>query len=803
MVTSPGEWIRDLDFWRCLSAKHKQQYIEVTQAPPMDRSAGFKDIHTVLWRKVKKKKIALAIVLFVKMALNVWSTFIKRPPLYERLPWDEKAALLVNFEDTAIAIIQDGLLKTCWKMDTEVNNATNFIPSHCLPDTTLINVKDIGDGWACNCRRTQYLDWLGFAVALGEQLVMAIALLSTLAGFTLFVVCKSNPILMGRPSWFMDFPRLLAAFSMMKMIRIANPTLLRRLPIALKRNLLNRFGHGFVEFLSHGVNTHFVNFIAVVVALFCITFAVSAIVLMFVELFWVALQPPSMWSKGQFLQFLNTLNRMAAIIDVDELEMDQLFLFRYGGADASWQTEELYKTRTYLHLMLLKLTHGKFVRDRKERFKGWIVLSVMRAADIQKLWLNADEEDADGKRVQREVLMMNKLNDPLYWPPVGSDPVYRAKSIGPHPLEELRKTEASKDLRPMYFMENLRSYRLWLEDGKAKPVHLYDQHGALQPGGPLQCVEPRIEHLRDLIADLRAEGNSAANLELILKLQREIEDLQKIGTRSESLAKKMPSAQHDALTEQQQVFQRFGRVLSHRKADNHGHLDNYLRELARLEAEDTGRPVADLRTEALEVFMMLRRMEVRDIAQLEQGVAALGCEMSLNSARQFATHREQLLLKTQSVVNEVTNFLKLRPTKQEVTETAHQDVHVDMEIKVDKVLKSVERDPTMTTHAKNLQRLHQKLRTRLPRSNSRALSQTAPGSSYSASSISFAGTFSSRGGATPSGKSARNTLSPHSQNETLSELAMVDLPRLQELPSPTPDHHRPLIAGSWESHESA
>merc|ERR1719329_619848 len=104
----------------------------------------------------------------------------------------------------------------------------------------------------------------------------------------------------------------------------------------------------------------------------------------------------------------------------------------------------------------------------------------------------------------------------------------------------------SADPRLSYFLENMQSYRMWMEEGGTGALWFYDEHGELTHGGAREAVAPRIAQLSDQLQAVLSDGiglqdglSSPLNkgmtrrqLEHAAKLEAEIEDLRLIDQRN-------------------------------------------------------------------------------------------------------------------------------------------------------------------------------------------------------------------------------------------------------------------------------
>eukprot|EP00929_Paragymnodinium_shiwhaense_P014241 TRINITY_DN122135_c0_g1_i1.p1 TRINITY_DN122135_c0_g1~~TRINITY_DN122135_c0_g1_i1.p1 ORF type:complete len:837 (-),score=159.41 TRINITY_DN122135_c0_g1_i1:3-2513(-) len=637
MAPSAGECLREIDYWRQLSAKHKVQYVEVTQQLPLDPAGGFPDIYDTLWTTVKVKKVFLYLVLMAKIGLNVWTTFLEMDAFWQNPPWREGREMIrTSIAGIANATFHDNhLLRVCWSA-----NATSM-------DVEVDGVSQGEPEWICCSHKNFILSWMAFVVGTVEQLAIGSMSIYVVVGWLVFVIGKQNWLLFRYPSVFLTYPRTLATFSMIKLIRYGNPSLFKRLPDLARWKAVDVLGSGFFRCFAPRVLDCAAVSLAFLGGISCTLLGVGTVLLNILDIFWVALHTPETWDLHQWTKLLAFLNRLSAIVDVDELELKCLYLLRYGGYDAKWQSEEFYRVRSYQHLMILSMQQTKFVASLWDRMSLWIVLATFRAQDLQRLWLSKEAEQRcfDPQRLMKRVLELNSLNDPAHWPPVGSDPYYRLENSAKDPLldpdyEPESRTVSQTSL--MRFLDNLQSYRLWNLAGGRGPLQLYDEEGRLRHGGITDVWRPRLRQLSETIASALSRPATADNLEAALLCQLRLEEL-KCGQREARPRRMSADSANPYGAAGDRAGDADGTIAStiKRTASSSGrrgsvHLEGYLRSLGAKAPRSSANDPAAVRAEALETFMLLQSIGIRDVSQLDAALARQSMPASLDAARDLA-----------------------------------------------------------------------------------------------------------------------------------------------------------------------
>eukprot|EP00930_Biecheleria_cincta_P101303 TRINITY_DN92943_c0_g1_i1.p1 TRINITY_DN92943_c0_g1~~TRINITY_DN92943_c0_g1_i1.p1 ORF type:complete len:807 (+),score=116.92 TRINITY_DN92943_c0_g1_i1:22-2442(+) len=669
MPNSAGEWLRAVHFWRELSATQRFRYVEVTQPLPLDPASGLWHVHDTLWRErsmfQQVKKIVAALILAVRIILNMWSALTTETTLRFHF-YDGGYELRLMESDTANATISVGhhdrdeprgrFCQTvfCWKSDEQ--------QSYCVTK----------QAW-------QNLPTISILIPSLEFIVIAFTSLQVFAGFVSHVVLKRSDCLLNFPSWFLVGPRYLGSFSGVKLLRYANP--------ALFKGVFNDVWNFAIGNLGVHTQKTTLNVLCIVVGivLACayIAFGVAALCTHMTLLFWVAVQGPELWRPKQILQLVSFVNRLAAVVDIDLLQKETLYLFRFGGADVKWQPEELRKVTAFKELLVAKMLIGKFVRTRRDRALGWICLATFQADDLQMLWLNAENEQKQNSfdSVMREVSERNRRLDPPYWPPEGSDPNFRTNdSLDENMADDSSRTD---DFSLAYFLENLSTYKLW--NTLKSPIDqlwFYDSTGELRRGGARMAVQPRLEDLRCSIRKLLVEPYSSSKLELAAKLQAEAENLEALGLRGHSVLHEntidspvleLPSSVHphrlQGLCERSQSCQHGGEgnLDSEQPGEHPGMstvkykatlsrrsrwkrtfcMESYLIELAtKTWSAGTAEENLDLqhlpiqiRSSVVETYAGLKLVQCDTVVQLKRALQALQLSQTLANAQRVVEHR--------------------------------------------------------------------------------------------------------------------------------------------------------------------
>jgi len=574
MPTSPGEWLREVDFWRTLPVEYKELYVEVTSTMPMDRRAGLVDIHSTLWRKHKTEKIALTMVLLVKTVLNCWTTFYNRPvyifDAFSVAGGLEREVPFFNNSGGTLTLISHA---HAWN-STAVSDSSLKLCLHG-EDWSIQGSSTAGE-LKCTTRKDVWLLTLYSMVSIFEQVAVSGLGLSILVGFFLFVVCAYDAVLMRFPFVFFRALNIVSTYSVLHLIHFANPVIAKRLPHEMI-SFWMFLGWKDVPGSENQLRTSVAALSAGLLILFGLALSICGLIMNVYMLSFVVLVVPWKWALSDLLHLVAFVNRMANLVNLDHMEIDRLLLFRYGGSESKWKKgqegqRQSKAAKGFFDLVALKLVSGKFVRSREERLHGFMCLATFRSEDLQRLWLDPDHEKSRDDailRTKEEMQRADALLNPWWyrpsWPPRGSDPNHQRKHCeGLHPLEQLVKDNPEVDHRLSYFLENMQSYRLWLESGKLGEVLLYDASGKLIPSGGQQsangesrtpaqdAVAPRIEQLEQMAADLMLDchgtmGRSSMEaFDQATVIHMEVEDLKLIGTRSQSLAS-AEHKKHDAL----------------------------------------------------------------------------------------------------------------------------------------------------------------------------------------------------------------------------------------------------------------
>lgn len=650
--------------------KQRLNFVEVTQRPPLDYTGGLWDTHTVLWRKQSSSKIVQCLVLFLRIAVNLGGIILYN----HSIPFS--AVYPSNFVGTKDYVGQHHTIEL---FEAETAHATLDIEDQVAKFCTQ---RDTGGFEECFERPATVLLIAMIWVTILERMVIYCTLLQVTAGFLAFVVGGKASVVSYCPAWFLELPKMLGTFSVLKLLRFCNPTLARRLPDDVRRFTVRLFGSKVVNREGFEIMDRVVSLVA------ASTFVIAgacAVLVKLASLFFVVTQGTNSWRAQQYMAFLQLVNQLSAIMDVDSLELHRLYLFRYGGAEATWSGKGLAKETAYQELLIHNIVNGKFMRGFQERLAGWVCMACFNSSDLQKLWLNKDAED--DQSVIDEAMEMNHGYDPLYWPPHGADPDWRRDAKDIKDAQTLQDVLAAKsnlgyDPLHVYFLENLQSYRLWLEEDETCDLMLYDENGDLQrsdaKSAAKACVVPRVRQLSMSMDKLLKPPLTARNLLHAHKLQLQIEDLEKMGSRSQGLVKDGQKVQDAIITKKASVHVPGGQVLKKIKeaipeSEGNCHVSKLEVYIGDIVTDRTASPTdyclkAHERNLVLDLYVHLAGVNIETEPQLAAALDALKLAPSADSVRRVVDHN-----------NQATKDLKGYATRIEVLLKRRQDFASDLE----------------------------------------------------------------------------------------------------------------------------
>jgi len=383
-----------------------------------------------------------------------------------------------------------------------------FSARHCL-------ATSLGDSISQTKHSTSIALIQIIVITSAEFIIVYLNLFLAIVAFVGYVLVGKKHYLSRMYSWMLVSPRRAATFSCLQLIRFLNPHVFRSMIYYSQEIFIFYFGNGALRLgnyrMQHFLRRVIFPGIALCAGLILVFFAVFSMLNQFIVLFWISVRlNPTEWSPPQILMFLSLLNQLAHIVDVEHLEMTRLFLFRFGGADATWQLSEISRVKAFHTILFRRMSRDRKFQSLHGRFNAWVIVVCFDSRDLQKLWMREDIEAQSSRDLADDVLHLNEKMEALYWP------------LG---REDIKKEEG--DMRYMYFLENLHSVHLWLQHSSKKPLHLYDSSGIRFSGGVQNVVTPRVEQLQDWKDELILDP-TARRLHRAAQLQSEIDELSRL-----------------------------------------------------------------------------------------------------------------------------------------------------------------------------------------------------------------------------------------------------------------------------------
>lgn len=87
--------------------------------------------------------------------------------------------------------------------------------------------------------------------------------------------------------------------------------------------------------------------------------------------------------------FFGFVNQLAGACFVDEMEIHRILLFKFGGSDSHWSSNQCHSCSAYLRLLGKKVVEGKLGRSP---LRATAAMSTFTSDDIQKLLISPDRE---------------------------------------------------------------------------------------------------------------------------------------------------------------------------------------------------------------------------------------------------------------------------------------------------------------------------------------------------------------------------------------------------------------------------